>query len=98
MTRALEVVQACKPHTLPPQLQQKTRAIRPVSVCGFIYTHLKYLLHNYDSCICMSYQASSQGGATECNAPTTNMDVQTRNLQSKINDKHADQPDKKKFF
>jgi hypothetical protein len=54
MTRASGVVQACKPHTLPPQLQQKTRALRPMSVCGFIYKILQILLHNSNLCTCTS--------------------------------------------
>jgi hypothetical protein len=41
-----------------------------------------------------STHARSQGGASECNAPTTNLEAATTNLQN-IKDKPADQPAKK---
>jgi hypothetical protein len=54
--------------------------------------------HDHTSGITMTHltfqQACSQGGASGCKAPSTNLDTSTRNLQH-IEDKHADHPLKK---
>jgi Ca2+/Na+ antiporter len=39
MTRASGVVQVCKPHTHPPQLQHNTWTLRQSAVCDLIYAN-----------------------------------------------------------